>query len=115
VIVQMARENSGSGYDRLANLGHEVSNQTVGNVLRGHGIAPAPKRSQTTRKDFIAAHLAVQAGTDFTAEVLTWRGPATYYVLFVIQLGETAHNPGRHFPAPNRGVDTTGRSQSDRR
>jgi putative transposase len=34
----MARENSGWGYDRivgaLANLGHVVSDQTVGNVLR---------------------------------------------------------------------------------
>ena len=31
--------------------------------------------------------MAVLAGTDFfTAEVLTWRGLATYYVLFVIQL-----------------------------
>jgi hypothetical protein len=38
LIVQMARENSGWGYDRiagaLANLGHNVSDQTVGNVLR---------------------------------------------------------------------------------
>ena len=92
LMVQMARENSGWGYDRiagaLANLGHDVSDQTVGNVLRRHGIAPAPKRSQTTAwKDFIAAHMAVLAGMDFfTAEVLTWRGPATYYVLFAIQL-----------------------------
>ena len=92
LIVQIARENSGWGYDRiagaLANVGHDVSDQTVGNVLRRHGIAPAPKRSQTTtRKDFIAAHMAVLAGMDFfTAEVLTWRGPAMYYVLFVIQL-----------------------------
>ena len=31
--------------------------------------------------------MAVLAGMDFfTAELLTWRGPATYYVLFVIQL-----------------------------
>jgi putative transposase len=82
LIVQMARENSGWGYDRivgaLANLGHEVSDQTVGNVLRRHGIAPAPKRGQTTAwKDFIAAHMAVLAGMDFfTAEGLpgaVWR------------------------------------------
>jgi hypothetical protein len=92
LIVQMARENSGWGYDRiagaLANLGHSISDQTVGNVLRRHGIAPAPKRSQTTTwKDFIAAHMTVLAGMDFfTAEVLTWRGLVTYYVLFVIQL-----------------------------
>ena len=48
----------------------------------------APKRSQnTTWKDFIAAHMAVLAGTDFfTVEVLTWRGLATYYLLFFISL-----------------------------
>lgn len=47
LVVRMARENSGWGYDRivgaLANLGHHVSDQTVGNILRCHGIAPAPK------------------------------------------------------------------------
>jgi transposase len=77
LIVRLARENSGWGYDRisgaLANLGHKVSDQTVGNVLRRHGIAPAPKRRQTTAwKDFITSHMAVTAGIDFfTAEVLT--------------------------------------------
>ena len=74
LVIRMARENSGWGYDRivgaLANLGHKVSAQTVGNILKRHGMAPAPKRSQnTTWKDFIAAHLAVLAGTDF----LPWR------------------------------------------
>ena len=88
----MARENPGWGYDRivgaLANLGHVVSDQTVGNILRRHGMAPAPKRSQnTTWKDFIASHMAVLAGVDFfTVEVLTWRGLATYYVLFFLHL-----------------------------
>jgi hypothetical protein len=83
LVVQMARENPGWGYDRivgaLANLGHDVSDQTVGNILRRHGVAPAPKRSQnTTWKDFIASHMAVLAGVDFfTVEVLTWRGLAT--------------------------------------
>lgn len=92
LIVRMARENSGWGYDRivgaLANLGHRVSDQAVGNILRRYGIAPAPKRSQkTTWKEFISAHMAVMSGIDFFAvEVLTWRGLATYYVLFLIQL-----------------------------
>jgi putative transposase len=37
--------------------------------------------------DFIRAHMAVLAGIDFfTAEVLTWRGLATYYVLFFLHL-----------------------------
>jgi putative transposase len=92
LIVGMARENSGWGYDRivgaLANVGHVVSDQTVGNILRRYGIAPAPKRSQsTTWKQFIASHMDVLAGTDFfTVEVLTWRGLATYYVLFFLHL-----------------------------
>ena len=92
LIVRMAGENSGWGYDRIAgaltNLGHQISAQTVGNVLKRHGIAPAPKRSQTTTwKEFIAAHMAVLAGADFfTVEVLTWRGLATYYVLFFLHL-----------------------------
>src|SRR3984885_3778081 len=92
LIVRFARENSGWGYDRivgaLSNLGHAVSDQTVGNILRRYGISPVPKRSQTTTwSDFIASHLAVLAGTDFfTVEVLTWRGLATYYVLFFIRL-----------------------------
>ena len=52
LVVRMARENSGWGYDRivgaLANLGHRLSDQSVKNILRHHGIAPAPKRSQVT-------------------------------------------------------------------
>jgi len=89
LIVQMAQENSGWGYDRivgaLANLGYEVSDQTVGNVLN---IAPAPKRSQSTSwKEFIQSHMAVLAGIDFfTVEVLSWRGLVTYYGLCFIHL-----------------------------
>jgi hypothetical protein len=92
LVVRMARENSGWGYDRivgaLANLGHRLSDETVGNILRRHGIAPAPKRCQTTSwKDFISAHMDVLAGADFfTVEVLTWRGLVTYYVLFFLHL-----------------------------
>src|ERR1019366_8931834 len=92
LIVRMAEENRSWGYDRivgaLANLGHEVSDQTVGNVLRRHGVRPAPARKQTTTwAAFIRAHLAVLAGTDFfTVEVLTLRGLVTYYVLFFIHL-----------------------------
>ena len=92
LVVRLARENSDWGYDRmvgaLANLGYPVSDQTVGNILRRHGIAPVPERSQTTTgKDFIRRHMDVLAGTDFfTVEVLTWRGLVTYYVLFFIHL-----------------------------
>ena len=55
LIVRMARENSGWGYDRivgaLANLGHRVSDQTVGNVLRRYGI----RKRQASRAERLAA------------------------------------------------------------
>jgi putative transposase len=92
LIVRMARENRSWDYDRivgaLANLGHRVSDQTVGNVLQRYGMAPAPQRKHTTTwAAFIRAHLAVLAGTDFfTVEVFTLRGLVTYYVLFFIHL-----------------------------
>jgi hypothetical protein len=92
LIVRMAQQNRDWGYDRiagaLANLGYQVCDQTVGNVLHRHGLPPAPERKRTTTwSAFIRTHLALLAGTDFfTAEVLTLRGLVTYYVLFFIHL-----------------------------
>ena len=83
-LVRMAKENSDWGYDRIvgamANLGYRLSDQTVGNILQRHGVPPAPERKRTTTwADFIRAHMAVLAGTDFfTVEVLTLRGLVTY-------------------------------------
>ena len=88
----MATENPGWGYDRiqgaLANLGHEISDQTVGNILKEHGIEPAPERKrQTTWKTFIKAHWDVLGAIDFTTvEVWTKGGLVTYYLLFVMEL-----------------------------
>lgn len=80
LVVRMARENPSWSYDRIvgamANLGHKLSHQTVGNILERHDIPPAPKRRKSTSwKDFIRAHMAVMVGTDFfTVEVLTLSG-----------------------------------------
>jgi putative transposase len=92
LIVRMANENRDWDYDRiagaLANLGYQVSDQTVGNVLQRHALPPTPERKRTTTwADFIRIHRALLAGSDFfTAEVLTLRGLVTYYVLFFIHL-----------------------------
>ena len=105
LILRMANENRSWGYDRiagaLANLGYSVCDQTIGNVLRRHGLPPAPGRKHTTTwAAFIRTHMDLLAGTDFfTAEVLTLHGLVTYYVLFFIHLesrrvaigGITAH------------------------
>jgi hypothetical protein len=68
-------ENRSWGYDRivgaLANLGYRLSDQTVGNVLKRHGIPPAPTRKKTTTwNEFIRAHMDMLLATDFfTTEV----------------------------------------------
>ena len=88
----MARENPSWGYDRiqgaLANLGHVISDQTVGNILKAHGIQPAPERErQTTWKTFLKAHWDVLGAIDFTPlEVWTKGGLVTYYLLFVMEI-----------------------------
>ncbi len=93
LVVRMAQEHRSWGYDRivgaLANLGHTISDQTVGNILKRHGLPPAPERKTTTTwKECIHTHMDVLVATDFfTAEVWTWGGLVTYYVLFFIRLG----------------------------
>jgi len=92
LVVRIAHENRSWGYDRivgaLAHLGYTISDQTVGNILKRHGIPPAPERKQTTTwQEFIRTHLEVLVATDFfTAEVWTKAGLVTYYVLFFIHL-----------------------------
>jgi putative transposase len=92
LILRNAAENPSWGYDRivgaLKELGHVVSDSTVGNILREYGQLPAPERSKgASWADFIAAHKDVLVGCDFfTKEVWTLLGPVTYYVLFFIHI-----------------------------
>ena len=87
LVLQFAQENLSWGYRRivgaLSNLGHEVSHQTVANILKRHGLLPAPERQKKTAwRDFIRLHTEVLAAVDFfTAEVWTASGLMTYYVL----------------------------------
>jgi putative transposase len=87
LVLKLAGENRDWGYRRLAgalnNLGHRVSHQSVANVLKRHGIAPAPERGKSVSwGEFIRSHLEVLAAVDFfTAEVWTSAGLTTYYVL----------------------------------
>src|SRR6185503_5618526 len=94
LILQFARENPTWGYDRiadaLANVGHGVSDQTVGNILKAHGIEPAPERKRTTTwATFLKAHWDQLAAIDFTTiEVWTTGGLVTYYLLFAMRSHE---------------------------
>ena len=92
LVLRMAWENTSWGYDRiqgaLTNIGYVVAPNTVKNILKRHGIEPAPEREKRTSwKTFLKAHWDVMAATDFfTVEVWTARGLVTYYVLFVMRL-----------------------------
>jgi len=92
LVLTMAHANPTWGYDHiqgaLANLGHTISDQSVGNILKKHGVEPAPERQrQTTWAPFIKAHWDVLAAIDFTTvEVWARNGLITFYLLFVMEV-----------------------------
>jgi putative transposase len=51
LVVRLAQENRSGGYDRiigtLRHLGYTISDQTVGNSLKRHGMSSAPERQKT--------------------------------------------------------------------
>ncbi len=92
LTVKFAKENPTWGYDRisgaLANVGYHLCDSTIGNILKAHGIEPAPERKRTgSWETFLKAHWDVMASIDFTTvEVWTKGGLTTFYLLFVMEL-----------------------------
>lgn len=92
LVVEMATDNPIGGCDRiegaLSNLGLKISDTTIANILREHGIEPAPDRTKKIIwKTFLKAHWEVLAAIDFTTtEVWTSKGLVTYYILVVMRL-----------------------------
>ena len=88
----MAKENRDWGYRRiqgaLANLGHEVARGTIANILREHGLEPAPEQERkTTWKEFLSRQREVIAAADFfTIEAWTRKGLTRFLVFFLIDL-----------------------------
>jgi putative transposase len=92
LVVGMAQENRDWGYRRiqgaLSNLGHEIARSTIAEMLRRHGIEPAPERSRkTTWKEFLTRHWELIVAADFfSVEVWIRRGLQRFIVLFLIEL-----------------------------
>ena len=102
LVVRMARENRSWGYDRivgaLAHLDYTISAQTVGNILKRHGMAPAPERKKTvTWREFIRIHRDVLMATEFfTSDVWSWWGLLVAYLLRFLLLGRHQIRSVRH-------------------
>ena len=92
LIVRMATENRHWGYERiegeLRKVGHRVARTTVANILKEHGLEPAPTRSKhITWSEFLKMHWGVLAAMDFfTVEAWTKKGLTRFHVLFVIDM-----------------------------
>ena len=88
----MAEENRAWGYRRiqgaLANLGHILAHNTIANILKRHGIEPAPERSRkTTWKEFLERHWEQIVASDFfTIEVWMPTGLQRFVILFFMEL-----------------------------
>jgi transposase InsO family protein len=104
LVLRLARENSRWGYLRIcgecAKLGMRVSATSVRNILRRHGLGPAPRRSGPSWTQFLRSQAAGVLACDFfTVETV---GLTRMYVLFFIELerrrvwlgGVTAHPTG---------------------
>jgi putative transposase len=103
----MAEENRGWGYRRIqgaiANLGHILAHTTVANILKRHGIEPAPERNRkTTWKEFLDRHWdQLVAADSFTVEVWTCSGLTRFVVLFFIELSTRRVEIGGIASSPN--------------
>jgi transposase InsO family protein len=89
LVVRLAREN-GWGFERiegeLLKLGYTISHETVGNILRRHGIPPVPERETSPSWRHLMTHYKDQllACDFFTVETLFLQ---TIYVLMFIEIG----------------------------
>jgi len=86
LIVRLAAENPTWGHRRiqgeLVGLGYTIASSTVWQILKNHGIGPAPERSAVTWTEFLRSQAAV-ACDFFTVDTAA---PRRYYVLFFIHI-----------------------------
>ena len=92
LTVHMARENPRWGYTTirgaLFHVGHDIARETVRNILKEHGIVPAPeRRKRTPWSTFLKSHWECISAADlFTVEIWSLGGLIRYHVFFFIKL-----------------------------
>src|SRR6266704_1132289 len=118
LVLRFARENPGWGYPRIAGellkLGLRVSPSTVRRILLANRLAPAPRRSGPSWRQFLRQQAASMLACDFfTVETISLR---RFYVLFFIELesrrvhlaGCTTNPPGAWVTQQARNLSFTG-------
>ena len=87
-VLKLARENPRWGYRRIQGealkLGFRISDMGVAEILNSQRIPPAPRRSQTTWRQFVRQHAAQMLATDFFTVETAWL--QRLHVLFFIEI-----------------------------
>jgi len=89
LVIRLAQENDW-GYGKISGelrkLGHRLSDQTIANILKRHGLPPLPERKPSLSWQKLMKHYKDQliACDFFTVETLFLQ---TLYVFFFIELG----------------------------
>jgi putative transposase len=88
LVVRLARENPGWGYRRvqgeLLGLGIKIAASTVWTILREAGFEPAPRRLDSSWREFLRRQAASIVECDFlTVDTVFFK---RFYVLFFIEL-----------------------------
>ncbi|MCC6678660.1 MAG: transposase [Phycisphaerales bacterium] len=92
LVARLATENRGWGYSRLVGelikLGfNDISRTCIRNILKEHGLEPAPKRCEPTWSEFLKIHAQTLWACDFfTRPVVTLRGWRLCTVLFFMHI-----------------------------
>jgi putative transposase len=121
LVVRMAEENRAWVYRRIqgaiANLGHILAHSTIANILKRHGIEPAPERTrETTWKEWFARHWDQIVATDFfTVEVWTCTGLTRFVCPILYGSQDTTRRNRRHRQFRQWTVDESDCPQSDGR
>ena len=113
LVLRLARENPSWGYRRihgeLTALGIKVAASTVWEILKEHGIEPAPGRVQTTWATFLRSQAETLLACDFfEARTLSGRAcmssPSSSTPPGASGSSAPPHTPAPHGPRSSRGT-----------
>jgi hypothetical protein len=95
LILKLAEENPRWGCRRIQG---EALNMGVVKILRSQGIPPAPRCSQTTRREFVRQHAAQMLATDLFTVETAWL--QRLHVLFFVEIASRKHTSPASPPTP---------------